>query len=604
MIKNYAGSGSNFLARRLTSLLILLLTAFSLGQPFGRFGYDDGVSLPGFVVERHGFRVNAKDADFFRFSDPTDDWRCTEISDMGKAAILSTKGRSPRKIRLNLLTPGFSLYFESGLSFIVDSEECPFLTWSGGSVGGGVPTPPTDWVLVSFSKSEPPVLLYFPNGKYSLRIDGSTGAWILRSVEVSAGWVRIVPPLGTEGAATSNARELGTLLEKVLPNLDVWIAQEPALLSLEVHSDDASVTASWHFDRALGVIPAAALLAPQGGYPVAITSTVRDLGLKTDEGPLEVSTSSDLVVKFPVLKLALGRALVAGTQNDQQAMNGYDDIPGIVQLALSNLESDSDPKTRDMAARLNSRFIGQVQNYREPVTGQQLPFQANGDGADISAAYALLLASTLAADGQDVRANAFTLSLLLKRDWNDWTIWCANKDLARRCSALASIACAIGGDERMRLDAGMLEAGLASQRGLELWRLGKDQPKAVKLSEPLDALRQGVFCSSQDNFVEALMSPVRIYADFPMFARLDPPSIFVRWLSQDTTPKEFRLSSSTPLQISKGKNVLTLATHPVSNGFSVRALPADIGFTEISLNSQGKVAIPARASPPAFSAER
>lgn len=574
-----------------------------MGQPFGRFGYDDGVSLPGFVVERHGFRANAKDADFFRFADPTDEWRCTEISDMDKAAILSTKGRAPRKIRMNLLTPGFSLYFESGLSFIIGSEDCPFLTWSGGSVGGGVPTPQTDWVLISFGKSEPPILFYFPNGKCSLRIDGSAGAWILRSVEVGPGWVRIVPPLGNSDASTSNARELGTLLEKVLPNLDVWTAQEPSLQGLEIHSDDASVTASWHFDHPLSVIPAAALLAPLGGYGAAVTSPVRDLGVRTEEGPLEVSTSSDLVVKFPVLKLPLGRALVTGDQIGHATLEGYEDIQGIVQVALSNLESVCDPKTRDMAARLNSRFLAQVQNYREPITGQQLPFQASGEGADVSAAYALLLASTLAASGQDVRANAFSLSLLLKQDWNGWTIWCANKELCRRCSAIAAITCAIGGDEHLRLEAGMLEAGLAAQRGLGLWRLGKDHPDP-KLTEPLDSLRQGVFCSSQDKFVGALMSPVRVYADYPISARTAATSIFVQWMSPDTTPKEFTLSSNIPLQITKGKNVLTLATHLVPNGLAVRALPADYGATEVMLNSQASVSIPAAASPPPLASER
>jgi len=591
------------LVRRLTSFAALLLTVFAVGQPFGRFGYEDGGTLPGFVLEKHGFRVNSPKASFFRYMEPTGDWRTTEISDMGKSAIVSTAGRAPRKIHMNLLTPGFSLYFESGSSFVVDSEACPYLTWSEGSVGAGVPTPPTSWVLVSFQRAQPPVLFYFPGERCAMRVDGAPGAWVLRSVDLTSQWVRVVPPLGSANVATANARELGALVQKVLPNLDLWTAPEPVLRQTEVQSDDESATVSWHFEHALAVIPAAPLLAAFGGYPVQILSPVRDLGLATEDGPLEVCLSEDLVVRFPIRRLNLGRAVVDGAQTVPSDVSSVEDVAGIVDVALSNLESACGPRTRDTGARLGARFIGQVKNYREPITGQQLPFEQDGTGADVAAAYALLLASSLSTAGQDVRANPLALSLLLKRDWQDWKIWCTGEATARRSSALAAVACALGGDGRLRSDAGMLEAGLAAERGLQIWRSKADHEAPAPMTEPLDDLRKWLFLEGAPPttpFIEALESPLWVFADYPVSGRAALAGVAISWLSQEATPKEVVVHWNEPFHVDRGKNVLTISARQVALGTTVRALPADIGPTEILLESQAKPAILKFSPPPPY----
>lgn len=582
------------MARRLTSLAILLISAIGVAQPFGRFGYLDGAKLPGFVVDRQGFRITAADASTFQFSQPTQAWRYSQISDMDKEAMISSSGRAPRKISANLLSPGFSLYFESGLSFVVSSADCPFITWADGSAGSGVPTPPINWALISFKKAEPPVLLAFPDQKYSLRIDGGPGGWVLRSIELTPGWVHVISPLGNASAATSSARDLGALVQRVLPNLDVWIAPRPRYEDIEIHSDEQSVTATWHFDRPLAVIPSAAILAAAGGYPVKIETPVRDLGIATDEGPVQVTATPDLVVRFPVRRLAPGRSLVDGFDHVDAVVNGFNDVQGMVGVALANLEAGCDPKTRDMATKLSTRFVSQSKNYPEPITGQQLPYSSDGAGLEVASAYALLLASNLAADGRDVRVNPLNLSMLVSRDWATWKIWAADPSISRTATELTAVACVLGGDEHLRLDGAMLEAGLAADRA----RSRGGAPNSEILSNLRQWLFSGEAAANADTFCEALSSPVTVFADFPISARADKDGLIVSWLSQDCIPKEVVVSSASHFRVDRGKNVLTISSHNTDSGLIIRALPGDIGPTEVRLSSSSLISVPKFSPPP------
>jgi hypothetical protein len=576
----------------------------SIGQPFGRFGYEEGATLPSFFIGRTGFSVRAKGASHFDFMEKTDAWRCTEISDTLKAAIVSAKGRAPRKVRMNLLAPGFSMFFEAGFSFTVDSPDCPYLTWKDGSVGANVPTPPTDWVMVSFQNAQPPVLFYFPGGQCSVRVDGSSGAWVVRSVELNPCWIRVVAPLGKEAAPTASARDLGTLQAKVLPNLDLWTAAEPTIKGVDVKSDDVSVICTWHLDHALAIMPEASLLAPLGGYPIQIGTPVRDVGIATEEGPVEVSSGEDIEIRFPVQKLLPGRALVDGSQTGRPDVSGMEDIPGIVAVALGNLESACDPRERDTAARIGARFINEGKDYPEPITGQNLPYQEDGKGADVAAAYALLAASDLATSGSDMLANPLALSLLLKRDWGSWTLECTDQELGRRCTALMAVACTLGGHERLRLDGAMLQAGLAAQRGLGVWRSAHEKIATTTFTEPLDEIRQALFSTGDPSsicpFVGALKSPVTVYAAYPVTGRDDTDGIAVSWLSQDATPKEFTVAWAEKVHAEKGKNVLTIASHQVVLGVSIRALPADVGRTEIKVKGPSTPTIPKYVPQPAY----
>ncbi|MBZ0213243.1 MAG: hypothetical protein K8H99_05535, partial [Nitrospirae bacterium] len=46
----------------------------AFGQAFGRFGYHQRAQLPGFVVDRSGFRTNHPSADTFRFPAECPEW--------------------------------------------------------------------------------------------------------------------------------------------------------------------------------------------------------------------------------------------------------------------------------------------------------------------------------------------------------------------------------------------------------------------------------------------------------------------------------------------------------------------------------------------------
>ncbi|HEY3780409.1 MAG TPA: hypothetical protein VGL56_04945 [Fimbriimonadaceae bacterium] len=592
------------MARRLTSLLVLLLATFAGAQPFGAFGYHEPTDVAGFILGRDGFHVNAAGALQFRYVQPYTQWKCTDLADSRVAAVVSTKGLCPRKVKIDLVSPGFELFFETGFSFIVNSKNSPYLTWPDGSVGPDVPTPPIPWVLISFKDSQPPVLISFPSGSCSVRMSGTTGAWTIRSVDVDPHWLHIVAPLGDTGVATSTAAELGALVQKVNPNLDIWCQNEPVLKSMETQSDAVSVTGIWHYDRPGAIIPEAALFAALNGYQLEIKSPTRDLNAPNHAGPVVVSSGSDLVIRFPIQELKPGRALANGMPIlHMNAPKDLGDISSIWSLALTNLIASCDRRTRDAVPALVSRYVAESSIQAEPFTRQQVPYDESGTGMDQAAAFALLQQSQTAAGGLMRQTNPFILSLMLRRGWDRWLLECPNDAISRRASAIASIALALAGDTNSRLQAGMLEAGMAAEQGQNLWQWHRGIAEKKQFLEPVEDCRRTLFLvpEAKDPFVQVLEGDLHVVADSPVLATSDPLSVSVHWTNEDTRPQELLFLTGSQLKITQGRNILTMATRLEKEGYYARALPADSGVTELYLSAIPALSLPDYAPPPPYS---
>lgn len=531
--------------------LLLMATACSVAQSFGRFGYGDIPTVPGFVIEKDGFRARSDAADRFYFPAAAPEWKISSVSEF-EANIDLGKGAGPTALNINLLSPGFMLNFPSGFELKFRSTSSPFLSWREASVGEHVPTPSVRWIAVSFKDRQPPVVLGFLDGAVSLQIEGNVGDWSLKTTQPYKGWVRVALPLGTTPFATTDAAALGQLSNAVDAGKDVWWQPVPKLRSLKIEDEDTAVQATWQFDRPGVIVPVAATMAPIGRYPLTILSKVHRLGGSTEEGPLTICDDSALTIRFPVGRVPLGRAITIGSPVIEPIGTvSALDVSGVVELALENLLSSRDLRSRQTAESTVHDFIRDAQYVTEPHTNQQLPFAPNGSGLDVVAANALLYQAYTMSTTPSSRDNSLLTSVGWRRDWYTWKIWTDDAKQARRAGALAGLAGAFCSEPQRRLEGAMLQAGLAAERGLGIYlarAAGRvDEPTYL---EPLWEIRNTVFKMVQtprhpSPFAESLYSDLRVFGDDSVRCSSDPEKgLTVEW----SDAMKITLASGFPMQ--------------------------------------------------------
>ncbi|RYG45503.1 hypothetical protein EON79_12475, partial [bacterium] len=130
-------------------LLGLILCAGAAAQGFGRFGYTDRPIMPDLALSPEGVGP-------VLFDLPAPAWKVVVADETGATIGLGQSEGGPSKARLSLLSPGVGLWFPKGLKLRVNSISAPYLTWPGGSVRNGVPTPAESWLALSFADANPP----------------------------------------------------------------------------------------------------------------------------------------------------------------------------------------------------------------------------------------------------------------------------------------------------------------------------------------------------------------------------------------------------------------------------------------------------------------
>lgn len=578
-----------------SALLGLALVASLAAQGFGRFGYEESVQVPNFCVDREGFRVDFPRADKIRFENPSQVWSVVQTSEYGQTVVLSGIGRSPGKWRSNLFGAGIEFHFAFGMGLTVGSTAAPFLTWTEGSVGPNVPTPPSRWILMSFRDDQPPVLFAFQGEPQALRLTGRPGQWVLRSEKAFAGWVRVSAPIGPVGFPTNTASALGRLVQTVRPATENLSQPKPNLVSVDIREDLQSVTATWRFDRAGAVVPPAAVLAPMGGYPMRVTTPVRRLPGFDADGPTTVSQTPTITMVFPTRRIPTGRFVAVGPAPDNlPASAATTDIPSLVELALANYVGSRDRVIREAAEKTVAEYLSEAEYEVEPRTGQRLPYRKDGTGIDLAAAQALLMQSTISTQRATSDPNALLTSVILRRDWATWRLWVADSDVGRRAGALAALAAAVCPEPERRLDGAMLQAGLAAERGLIAWRARNNlDPQRRPLLEVMEPLRRAIFSmeggdTSGREFLQSLVSDLRVYGDWAVtLESTDVGSVFT-WQAPDDRRTVIILASAFPLEFSAKENVAALSVADA------------LGFTVIRANAEK--AGPARLlfQPPAW----
>jgi len=588
---------------------VCLAAAISVADSFGRYGYGAPNPVPGFQVDRSGFRARAEGADRIGFATELPAWRAVATSAEGQTVGVGQPELGPTKLRFDLWAPGFAAYFPQRFHLRLTSIGAPYLTWMGGSVSNGVPTPAVPWAVLSFRDAQPPIILGFPDGTATLKIEGKPGDWRIESNDDFVGWMRIGLPVGIKSKPYNAASALGELALESLAVAPLYVQTAPVLRELEVQDDRQSVTATWKFDRKGAVVPLGATLANIGGYPLRIQSGMLRLNGFTDEGPVDVSTEDRISIRFPIKRIPTGRAIGLGAiPRDLIGTASPFDVGGVTELAFENLASWRDMQSYRAAEQVLAEYLSQSKNAPEPVTEQNLPYGAAGEEGPLVAAHAFLMQALESTKRAGSENNALFTSLAWRRDALTWRFVADDEMVARRTSALAALVGLLCPEPERRLESAMFEAGVAAQRGQALWRVRigalEQEPAYI---EPWWPIRKEMFGylalpEKGEDFARMLLSPFRIYGDAAVELAEVEGKRELRWNIVDAQSGAFTLATSSPLGLESKANLVAV-TATTSLGFTeVRYAPEVAGQCVVRVNQPPDAApVPPTAIPPRYS---
>jgi hypothetical protein len=578
------------------------LAGTAAAQSFGRFGYSSVPSVPGFRFSLEGFRSSSPGSTTLKFAAPLS-LRATEVNDRAALYVGPDVAGLPAKVRVNLRSPGFSMYVPYGLMLKCDALQSPFLSWGEGSVGADLPTPKSPWVLVSFQDKQPPVLLVVEGQPVEFVVEGRAGDWTLRTRQDLGCWVRVCLPLGHHARQATSASSLGGLVEEVKRSLDVWTAPTPALVDFELRSDAESLTAVWTFDKPGTVVPPAALMSRIGGYPIQILSGVKTTTAELWEGPVTVTAEPKLAIKFPIVRVPTGRSLTLGrVPTDLIANASPFDVPSLTELALTGLLSGRDHLVLGALDSVTEMYMVQATTSTEAHTQRKLPFAADGTGADLAAAHALVEQCRGMAAGLVGFENPLFANVDWRRDWLSWQVWAADQKVARRASALLAIAGALSSQPERRLEGAMLQAGLAAERALVMYRERRGFDNSQReLIEPMFNVRAGLFLTLPNAFVESLLSEVRIVSGQTVSAEATQDGVTLRFNVETSAPGSLVFEIGRPVTALAVSNLKSLVARQALGRLTVDYEPSAAGECVVLLRSPGWTnPLPSLAAPPRY----
>jgi hypothetical protein len=325
-----------------------------------------------------------------------------------------------------------------------------------------------------------------------------------------------------------------------------------------VVGDATSVEATWTFDKPGAIVPIGAALASVGGYAVKVQSKIRRLSEWDEEGPIAVCEEPVLKIRFPIKRVPLGRSIAVGKRVVEPIGTVSPiDIPSVVELAMENLLSSRDLATLKIGEEALADYLSDAAYTSEPHTGQKLPYTETGSGIDLAACHALLMQSVSIGRQASSEANSLLTSVVWRQDAYKWTLAVEDQTLRRRAAALAAVAGFLCPEPERRLQAAMLEAGLAAERGIGILRARKAGKPEPKMLEPLDGLRRYAFLrdvrfADEDPYAKSLLSEVRVFGDASVSAEMEGEALVAKWQTTDTEAHQIVFASAYPIDFELG----------------------------------------------------
>lgn len=542
-------------------------------------------------VDANGFQVAHELADKFSFSSKARVWKPLETSATGQTVFVDASSGTIQKIRASLLDLGFELYVKGRLRLGIKSTLAPYLTWDGGSVGPGVPTPQTTWIAVSFRDSQPPVAFGFVGQPGSLIVEGKSGDWSLATESSYEGWIRVCAPTGIRPFRTTSAAELGALAAELRPMANELSCRPHQLVKTEVNADLDGITATYAFDRPRAVIPSYWPLAQLGGYDLKILSGISYSKFLGEDGPVVFAAEETVRIRYPSRRIPLGRAVVLGFRAPElPATVSALDWRGVHEFAVPNLFASADEQVRASAKEASNSFFEVASYAVEPWTRQRLPFGPDGDGSEAAAANALLMQVQANASSFLDEPNSLLESICQRWDWRTGLTWDADRARALRTAALASASAGLSPDPSVRLKGAQFEAAVAADRGYLVWRLRRDPRFEAKPTVDLPAgeLREALYGKKKPSLLAALRSPLRCTGGPSFSVANSNGDIELSALVEDVRPRAFALFAGQPLKVSAKDNVRDLKVREFFGEYRVVVTPNHIGSWTIRVSGLGR----------------
>lgn len=529
-----------------------LLLAVSV-DGFGRFSGEGPFEIPNIEAGLRTFRVIGDGSEALRFAPDTVRGGIESRSKTEVVFRLRSGPGIPIRVRYSLLFEGLEFECVNGLS-LKGKGSAPFITWHEGSVGPGVPAPPSEWFLLSWSEQRAPLLVCFPDEKPPIVALESDGEFFVTTETGISGRVIIRLPLGNKAFATQRAADLGSLVKAVEPSLEYLNQPAPKLIEEQIQSNSDGVSVRWRFDRAGAIVP-----APIAGGPLRGTRVTGNL--KELRDGIHVLEGTELSVFFRMKRLLPGMAVLQGgpTTTPANPLYGLDRLEGVVDTALQWLSGTIDPNLVRRATRLLDEY--------------------DHNGNDTSRDVALALLSTaMPATGRR------TLQLTANVDWHTWRD--SRFDLATQ--AILSTVLAFSDSKTDRLSAAMVACSLSRER-----------------SVPLASLRAQLFpefgASSAPWFL-AFTSPIRLLSSHGVKASGDGASILLEGSAQSSAGVSAVLFSEQPLRIASASNVSGATISQSGNVWTIVGTAINSGTWRIRLaRPAGSRPLPMAAQGPSYS---
>lgn len=537
-------------------------------------------------VDAAGFNTTHELADKFAFYSKGRVWKPLETDVTGQTVYVDASSGVIPKIRASLLDLGFEMYVKGKLRLGIRSTLAPFLTWDGGSVGPGVPTPQTNWVAVSFRDNQPPVVFGFVGAPSSLIVEGKSGDWTLATEAPYEGWVRVSAPTGTRSFRTTSAAELGALVAEIRPMANELRCSPHKLVKTEVSGDTDGLTAKFTFDRPRAMIPSYWPLAQLGGYDLKILSGISYSKFLGDDGPAVFADTDSVRIRFPARRIPLGRSIVLGFRAQElPATVSALDWNGVIDLALPNLFASSDEQLRIAAKETCDSFFEVARYVVEPWTRQRLPFGRDGEELDSAAANALLMQVQANSASFLNEPNSLLESIAQRVDWRSGLPSDADRARALRTAAIAAVAAGINPEPAVRLKGAQFQAAVAAELGYRVWRLRRDPGFVAKpeIELPAIEMRDTLFGRKRTELYAAFCSTVRCTGGPPFEVFVSEGGIDLVATTDDVRPRSFTLLAGQPLKVSAKENVRDLKVREIFGEYRVVVTPNHIGSWKIHL---------------------
>lgn len=576
-------------------------------QNLGRFGYVPFPEVPGFHLNATGYRASLAGSDTFRFDRPLTGFSGYAISDRSALSMGPYYDACPSQFRYNLRAPGFEMYFPRSVRLWLGSLQSPIISWGEGSAGADVPTPPSKWFLVSFEDGQPPVLLVFQDSPAQLVIRGSTGKWSITTRPGYRGWVRVCLPLGHERSGSLTAASLGSQVAKIKEDMEFWTQAPPILEGFSVKADEEGLTAIWKFDRPGAMVPAPVLLAKAGGYPIQVLTGIKPISADLIDGPVAYSIEPRLAVRFPMKRVPFGRSLTLGPRPTSPfGETSPFGAAALSNLALEALLPDRSPEVVALAQSATDEYYARTRRFLEPYTKQRLPYDQGGDGLEVVAAHALLQAARAVGGESKGNSDDPFLQVAQRVDWATWTVWASDDEVSRKSSAIFSVASALSSDPERRALGAMVQAGLAAQRALSVYREGRRFPGVrPELTEPLFTLRDGIYLSKNDEFIASLLSEVRITSHQRIIAEQVSEGVLIKFFPEGRLIERLVFEIGRPVTVEPASNLTSLKSTQALGTLTINCTTNGSEVCSFLIKSPGwAVPLPVTVAPPIYSESR